>query len=1198
MECRALVDWFADRLLAEKAVRENTRDNDTIPTEDEPFDCADTISDFEVYKCTHFTKRRDPGQQQFEENEVHEELVEDGDIPSQDAQEYVDEKFEKIIQQQSLVFDSEFECGNLQSATRVLGRESLLPGRRDSPSSGGERATPPASDFHELAVNQEYDLILSNDMFTTGNIQWYYFSVSSPPALLPHQMRSIASLPDEHCISYPLTVRFNVTNMMKTDALYNYGCLPAIYSTRAAEFRNIGWTHGGCDVCYYKNDKSFLKKHKERVKRQHHYTLSFTYTFGEPDTVYFAHCFPYTYTRLQNYLLTLERDPRISSFIRRKLLCCSLANNRCDLLTITAPSQNPSEMENRPGLVLTARVHPGESNSSFVMEGLLDFLTSENPEAVKLRETYVIKVVPMLNPDGVIHGNYRCSLAGCDLNRKYMNTDPQLHPTIYAVKELISSMSKGRGVSLYLDIHGHSQRKNVFLYGCDPNQTNVDKIISAVQTLSPAEGLDRSVFSRIFPKILVSTSSTLAKNQGTERGYFSFEDSALGIQKSKVGTGRVVTWRNAGVSAAYTVEISFCANGDNMEVKLIKTLATQYKRKHTREQKLNGTLNCYRDYLDDLGNSTKWSAELTRIMHSYSTTAHYTEEDLLSMGSEICLAIYSYSNLDVKQCKGLREYIIRNIGGGQPPRPASAAAGLQPRPFSRRTTDAATEKILEERNAVRAVLLNQDKNRNALTGIQEITMAVEITEPILHPAIMSAEILEQLVGKQGPSRVYVPQFSPRLLCEIELRKAYKLNTSGPSQDIPLDKKGDNTAQEKPDEESIDIGDCKQGMDETLEDSVDALFDDFNGSKLLLYNIDEDMGSDSDPSGDEAATAILAKSAAFIHLARFSKHDLARKIKLARKRSRAKKSKLSSGSVGGDTFSSTSSYQRRKSSMTSKVPENAPPKNVKSRYRSASLAPHRQAIAESVALNRVAMQQQTQQQLLLQQTGGKKLPPTIPVKQAAVKIRNFCLDPEASPKQSNRSQQTLSAGGNHQKALISSSAVPSMSKNHLSNMPQSASTTSLLRLSVTSSSSPPLTRDSKKGIGVMSHSASDGDLPSSGHFKRYIPASHEHIVVRQNHHAGASNYQQTYAVRNVVTVGDMDQPMAAAPGLGTPGGVGDQSICASPIIGVGTREKYIKPAAATSSPSLCGLDSRVVSRASPPLPVFESPKRRAFLNGST
>ena len=62
-------------------------------------------------------------------------------------------------------------------------------------------------------------------------------------------------------------------------------------------------------------------------------------------------------------------------------------------------------------------MHPGESNSSFVVEGLLEFLVSDEPAARSLRDRYVFKIVPMLNPDGVIVGNYRCSLSAHDLNR-------------------------------------------------------------------------------------------------------------------------------------------------------------------------------------------------------------------------------------------------------------------------------------------------------------------------------------------------------------------------------------------------------------------------------------------------------------------------------------------------------------------------------------------------------------------------------------------------------------------------------------------------------------------------------------------------------------------------------------------------------------------------------------------------------------
>lgn len=67
-----------------------------------------------------------------------------------------------------------------------------------------------------------------------------------------------------------------------------------------------------------------------------------------------------------------------------------------------------------------ARVHPGETNSSFMMQGFLKFITSQTKDARELRNKYIFKVIPMINPDGVIAGNYRSSIGGTDLNRQYI----------------------------------------------------------------------------------------------------------------------------------------------------------------------------------------------------------------------------------------------------------------------------------------------------------------------------------------------------------------------------------------------------------------------------------------------------------------------------------------------------------------------------------------------------------------------------------------------------------------------------------------------------------------------------------------------------------------------------------------------------------------------------------------------------------
>lgn len=236
------------------------------------------------------------------------------------------------------------------------------------------------------------------------------------------------------------------------------------FSQSEKKENGLGWHRVGTDISYVQNN---FKRENMRFTR-YYYTFSFTHEFTHTnDSVYFAHCFPYTYSDLVDDLSRIEKESLTQNFFYRNMLCRSLAGNKCEYITITSKDKDPKSENSmqKKGVFISARVHPGETNGSWMMKGLIDFLVSNAPEARVLREKFIFKIVPMLNPDGVINGNYRCSLCGSDLNRRYKAPSKILHPVVYSVKRLVKNFSKEREIALFCDLHGHSRRKNIFMYG-------------------------------------------------------------------------------------------------------------------------------------------------------------------------------------------------------------------------------------------------------------------------------------------------------------------------------------------------------------------------------------------------------------------------------------------------------------------------------------------------------------------------------------------------------------------------------------------------------------------------------------------------------------------------------------------------------------------------------------------------------------
>lgn len=94
-----------------------------------------------------------------------------------------------------------------------------------------------------------------------------------------------------------------------------------------------------------------------------------------------------------------------------------------------------------------------------MIDGFIQQLMS--PDCHYLRDKAVFKIIPMVNVDGVVLGNYRTAIMGRDLNRCFNCYDRYNEITIaHRLAEEFKPL-------IYIDFHGHSAKKNVFIYGPD-----------------------------------------------------------------------------------------------------------------------------------------------------------------------------------------------------------------------------------------------------------------------------------------------------------------------------------------------------------------------------------------------------------------------------------------------------------------------------------------------------------------------------------------------------------------------------------------------------------------------------------------------------------------------------------------------------------------------------------------------------------
>uniref|UniRef100_A0A087X6J3 Cytosolic carboxypeptidase-like protein 5 n=1 Tax=Poecilia formosa TaxID=48698 RepID=A0A087X6J3_POEFO len=328
----------------------------------------------------------------------------------------------------NIVFSSKFDSGNLARVEKVEKGNS-------SPVSDGAQVGSSPSGLH-LTPDYEFNVWTQPDCagteYENGNRSWFYFSVRGA---VPGRL-----------------LKINVMNMNNQRKLYSQGMAPFV---RTPPVKNR-W------------ERIRDRPTVETVNNQ--FILSFTHRLLDVrgTTTYFSFCYPFSYSECQEMLQQLDESyPNAAQlspssapgtiYYHRELLCNSLDGNRVDLLTVTNcagmwderetrlpklfPDTNtprPHRFPDKRVFFLSSRVHPGETPSSFVFNGFLNFiLRRDDPRAHTLRSMFVFKLIPMLNPDGVVRGHYRTDSRGVNLNRQYLNPNPELHPSIYAAKALL-----------------------------------------------------------------------------------------------------------------------------------------------------------------------------------------------------------------------------------------------------------------------------------------------------------------------------------------------------------------------------------------------------------------------------------------------------------------------------------------------------------------------------------------------------------------------------------------------------------------------------------------------------------------------------------------------------------------------------------------------------------------------------------------
>ncbi len=136
----------------------------------------------------------------------------------------------------------------------------------------------------------------------------------------------------------------------------------------------------------------------------------------------------------------------------RHLLGRSREGRKIELLTI-------GDAEAQESIVLVGRQHPPEVTGALAMFPFMETLLGDDELTQRFRKRFRVYAVPLLNPDGVVHGHWRHNTGGVDLNRDW---GPFAQPETQLMRDLLVRIENSPVNDLRLMLDFHSTSRDLF----------------------------------------------------------------------------------------------------------------------------------------------------------------------------------------------------------------------------------------------------------------------------------------------------------------------------------------------------------------------------------------------------------------------------------------------------------------------------------------------------------------------------------------------------------------------------------------------------------------------------------------------------------------------------------------------------------------------------------------------------------------